>query len=243
MKQTVFILAYSHETLVKQDVVKILPENRKKELYNKFSSMIHLAREDNNKLKLITFSKDENRLATFHLTEGDFVLDLLGYALYELMKGNDFNTEKEAEDHYSNTKSKFTERIKRQSLVMLFAYFEAFLLDSLKLICDRKPEKMCSSKTLIIEEIIKSGSYESVMSLVREKYITEVWTDVLSTLGLFDGSFVTKCFNTDELDFFKKFLQLRHIIVHNDCKASQQFIRQTNLDIEKMNLLIFQNSI
>lgn len=116
-----------------------------------------------------------------------------------------------------------------QELVMLLAHLDAFMVNSLKTMCKKKPEILRRSKKLswndilacgdwdtLVEKIINDYSYEFGMKSIKNKtlYLTEQHgLDIEVSESVLD-----------EIDFAQ---ELRHIIVHNGGRVSQEFIKRT----------------
>lgn len=132
----------------------------------------------------------------------------------------------------SHSDADFQRALLSQQLVMLFAHLDAFMSDSLETICRVRPEVLKSSRTLTWETTICFGGWEQLLDHLIEQYVLDFGRKTLSDrvrhmrerLGL-----VIDC-DDGELEFLEEAENLRHIVVHNGGRASEEYIRRTGLN-------------
>lgn len=123
----------------------------------------------------------------------------------------------------------FPYRLRAQELVMLLAHFDAFMSDSLRAICLREPNTLKRSKTLAWEDIIRSGSWEALMRrLVDDHVYAFGWGSAREKLTALERECGLKI-EANEPDLVKidEAEQIRHLVVHNNCRVSHEYIRRT----------------
>jgi hypothetical protein len=112
-----------------------------------------------------------------------------------------------------------------QSLIIVFAHLEAFMTDTIKFICDACPEVLKSkNKKISFEDALKFES--NIKQLLIDRYTYEFgWKSIDEKLAFFKSEFGLKLEIVDSnIDVLKEAENVRHIIVHNGGRISQQFI-------------------
>lgn len=115
-----------------------------------------------------------------------------------------------------------------QRLIMLFAHFDAFLADSLRVVGEVEPKVMMSKKNITIEKVLSSGNWDVLVEKIVDDYITE--------FGM--GSIVTRInylnkrlklnlrIDDEDLDLINEAENLRHAFVHNGGRVSSLLMRR-----------------
>lgn len=116
-----------------------------------------------------------------------------------------------------------------QELVMLLAHLDAFMADSLRVICEVRPEVLRSSKQMGWDTILSLGGWYELLDYLIEEYVYEFgWKSfpkrvefLRERLGL-----SIECPECD-LELLEKAENIRHIVVHNGGRVSQEYIART----------------
>jgi len=116
-------------------------------------------------------------------------------------------------------------------LVMLFAYIDAFLADTIRIVCRARPEVLKKqSKKIAYDRVIASRSLHQLKDELVDDFAFELGrqTDIKGRLKFFKDHFgiVVKCPATD-LQGLAKLERIRDIVVHNGGRVSLEFMRKT----------------
>lgn len=116
-----------------------------------------------------------------------------------------------------------------QELVMVIAHLEAFLSDSLRVICKVKPEILKNNKKIDRSTIISLGDWDNVMDHLIEDYIFEFgWKTLNEKISFLNEKIGLNIEIPDsELSLLKEAENIRNIVVHNGGKISQEYINRT----------------
>jgi hypothetical protein len=125
----------------------------------------------------------------------------------------------------------FKRLIDAQALIMLFAYLDAFMADSLRAICQVCPQVMKSEKKIdwTWNVALDIAMTENLISHLTDRCVLD-----FGHLGIPERVKVlkNKPFNlefecTEEVKVLESAEQLRHIAVHNGGRASQEYLKRT----------------
>ena len=116
-----------------------------------------------------------------------------------------------------------------QELVMLFAQLDAFMADSLRIICQSRPEILKSNKQLDYKTILSCDGWEELINHLSEEYVLEFgWKTINERLKFLRNKLNLNIeFSELELEFLKEAELIRHVIVHNGGKISQEYIKRS----------------
>ena len=118
-----------------------------------------------------------------------------------------------------------------QHLVMVFTYLEAFLGDTVAMICRVKPEVMKSKDRKIDwETVIDLKGYDRLLSILGEEFASNFFNNltILESVELLQKRFGIKLgISKSELDLLDNARRARHAIVHNGGKADSKYLRET----------------
>jgi hypothetical protein len=115
-------------------------------------------------------------------------------------------------------------------LVLLLAYFEGFLSDSLKAACSQDIRTLYSGRKMSIERVLSSGNWEGLVARVIDDFAYESGWKALPERLLF----LTSELGLDlqllqaELDELKETELLRNLVVHNGSRVSQEYLDRTS---------------
>jgi hypothetical protein len=116
-----------------------------------------------------------------------------------------------------------------QELVMLLAHLDALMSDSLRAMCWREPRILHGSKKVAWGTILDCGSWENIIERLIEEYCFEFgWLSVLDRIKFLKSEHGLDI-NTspDELNEIGIAEKLRHIIIHNGGRVSQEYLDRT----------------
>ena len=116
-----------------------------------------------------------------------------------------------------------------QELIMACAHLEAFLSDSLRVICRVRPEILKSGKKIDRSTIIDSGNWDKVIECIIEDYIYEFgWKTLKDKIKfLKDKIGLNVEIPNSELSILEEAENIRNIVVHNGGRISQEYINRT----------------
>jgi hypothetical protein len=116
-----------------------------------------------------------------------------------------------------------------QELVMMLAHLEAFLSDSLRVICRVKPEILKSSKKIDRSKIIDFGNWDEIMEFLIEDYVYDFgWETFKNKIKFLNDNIGLSIEISDtEISIFEDAENIRNIIVHNGGRISQEYINRT----------------
>jgi len=123
----------------------------------------------------------------------------------------------------------FETLLRSQSLIMAFACLDAFKADILRAICKVVPEILRSKKKIEWKTALTFGSREELLLHLAERYVLEFnWLSVPKRLDFLCAEIGLDIPVTEaEVEFFGYAENVRHILVHNGGKVSQEFIERT----------------
>ncbi len=117
--------------------------------------------------------------------------------------------------------------LRSQELVMLFAYLDSFLSDTLKAICMARPEILKKDKTLRWDEITSAGGWDPLITMMIEKYGYDFGRESLPRrLGLLDQLLKFPKRVRESFAQLRQTEKLRHLIVHNGGKVDYEYIQE-----------------
>jgi hypothetical protein len=136
----------------------------------------------------------------------------------------------------------FESAIINQSLVMTFAYLEAFMVDSIRIICLRDPRILMNTKKkkskekeedssdsdgpkMKWSEIIKAENWDNLIGNIVEKHCFKFGMERIDEkFEYFSDHGINIELSGDEKNLISKYAEIRHIIVHNGAKVSQKYL-------------------
>ncbi len=123
----------------------------------------------------------------------------------------------------------FSRILHHQAIVMLFAHLDAFLADSIRAICRRRPEVLKSDKQIDWAEIIACGSWEAVLRRLVEEYVfTFGWPEIKKRVEHLKERIGLE-FEVSEGDQqeIRRMELIRDLIVHNGGQVSQEYLNRS----------------
>jgi hypothetical protein len=134
-----------------------------------------------------------------------------------------------ASDDATATGPDFERALREQELVMCLAHLEAFLGDTLKMMCQRDPRILRRKKQISWDQVIDAGSWEELMNRLADEYVYDFgWkslTEKVDHLAAEHG--VSVGFEEPSRDLLVLAEQVRHIVIHNGGRVSREFMRRT----------------
>jgi len=214
-----YLLSVSQTSLltrVASEVLKDFPRKLPDNLYRTLKEDLRKAVDAFRRLFSVSRPGEESPTITFQ-TEGDIFQPTFDMYSAQAMLGHRIQPQD------------FMRTLCSQELVMLFAHLDAFIADSVRAICQVRPEVLKRDKTIEWKIIFDCGGWEHLVNHLIERYVYEFgWGTVRKRIG-----FVTKEFGL-EVEMSEASLRLideaentRNIVVHNGGRVSQEYIART----------------
>jgi hypothetical protein len=123
----------------------------------------------------------------------------------------------------------FGDLLYAQELVMLFAHLDALISDSIRVICRREPRLLYRDKKMSWKSIIESANWQNIFEKMIEEYSYEIgWKSIKEKVLYLQSehglSFSISSTDLDELD---KAEEIRHLVIHNGNRVSQEYLERT----------------
>jgi len=119
----------------------------------------------------------------------------------------------------------FQKAITAQHLIMIFAHLDAFMSDSMRIICYTQPRVMSSQKNVTWENILKAGNWDSLRDKLIDEFVSEfVKPNVASRIELLKSKLGLKIeISEKELSLLDEAENIRHSFVHNGGRVDTKF--------------------
>jgi hypothetical protein len=132
--------------------------------------------------------------------------------------------------------SDFTRVVHSQALVMLFAHLDAFLSDSMRIICQTRPAVLKCDKKMTWADIVSYGQWPTILDRLIEDYVFEFgWKSLRKRLEILNEQIGLRIGFTDEgLQRLEAAELVRHLVTHNGGNINQKYIDvtgQTNFTV------------
>lgn len=122
----------------------------------------------------------------------------------------------------------FNKAITAKQLVMIFAHLDAFMADSLRMICRIQPQVMKSSKTVTWETMIDAGTWDSLLDIMIDSYVADfVKPNVAKRVEFMSrqlGLLIT--ISQKETKLLEEAENLRHCFVHNGGRVDSSLLKK-----------------
>lgn len=134
----------------------------------------------------------------------------------------------------------FDRPVNAQHLVMVVAYIDAFLADSLRYICMVEPRKLRRNKNMTWNTIVEAGDWDSIIERIIDEYCFEFGVKSLKerVKELKESHGLELTIPEDILDELDYIERIRHVVIHNGGKVSQEFMARTKRNDYKIGYLI-----
>jgi hypothetical protein len=121
-----------------------------------------------------------------------------------------------------------------QELVILLAHVDAFLSDSIRAMCKAKPNILISDKKISWGDVIKAGNWDDLLSYLTEEYSYILgWKSISEWINYISERHGIKISLPEPIQRLSEAEQLRHIIIHNGGRVSQEYLNKTEkTDVE-----------
>ncbi|GMU00997.1 hypothetical protein KH5H1_51170 [Corallococcus caeni] len=119
--------------------------------------------------------------------------------------------------------------LKAQEVVMLFAHLEAFLADSIRVICLKEPRVLKKNKKMQWDTILECGSWEGVIDKMVDEYVFEAgWGSIKDKIRNMRSAYGLEIGVSDTvLNALDAAEQLRNVLVHNGGRVSREYLERT----------------
>ena len=116
-----------------------------------------------------------------------------------------------------------------QELIMLFAQIDAFLADTLRVICRVCPQILSRNKTVEWATVLSCGGWEELLDFLVERYVYEFgWAPLPKRLELLREQLgLEVSYSDSDIELLGEAENIRNIVVHNSGRVSQEYIERT----------------
>lgn len=123
----------------------------------------------------------------------------------------------------------FNQLLCAQELVMLIAHLDGFLSDSLRAICKREPNVLHSNKQMRWDRILNQGSWQNLIeSMIEEHLYSFGWKSISDRVTYLKSEYgVSIPTSASLLLLIDEAEKIRHIVIHNGGKVSQEYKDRT----------------
>jgi hypothetical protein len=123
----------------------------------------------------------------------------------------------------------FERLLSLQTVIMTFAFLDAFMADTVRTICIARPEVLKSEKKIEWSTALTFDKKEDLIKYLIERYVFEFgWLNLLKRIEHLEKQvgieLETPASQIQLLDMAEN---IRHVAVHNGGKVSQEFIERT----------------
>lgn len=135
-----------------------------------------------------------------------------------------------ASEESNSSQPDFERLLSSQALIMVFAFVEAFIGDTLRLICSLRPEILKTEKKIEWATALEFDNKEDLITHLRERYVYDFgWFSLdervkhlRAKLGLEVGT------PASDLELLSLWENVRHVVIHNGGRVSQEFRTRTH---------------
>lgn len=116
----------------------------------------------------------------------------------------------------------------QQELIMMFAHLDAFIADTLRIICQARPEMLKRKKSIEWSTILSCGGWQELMDFLVEQFVYEFgWPPLRKRLKMMDEQLGIQISYPDydfDISLLEEAENIRHILVHNGGRVSKEYI-------------------
>lgn len=115
-----------------------------------------------------------------------------------------------------------------QQLIMIFTFFNAFISDSIRSICEIEPKVLRRDIKISYREVLEQGNFDSLVQHMVGMYVFKLgWKDIEERLKTLEKEFKLRlCIPEDDMKFLRDAEQIRHILVHSGGRVTPEFLRR-----------------
>jgi hypothetical protein len=115
-----------------------------------------------------------------------------------------------------------------QELVILLAHVDAFISDSIRAMCKAKPIILISDKKISWRDVIETGNWDDLISYLTEEYSYDLgWNSISDRISYISERHGLKISLSEPIRRLSEAEQLRHLIIHNGGRVSQEYLKKT----------------
>ncbi len=117
----------------------------------------------------------------------------------------------------------------QQELSILFAQLDAFMADTLRVICQLRPEVLKKNKQIDWATIVSAGGWQEVLDLLTEEYVFEFgWPPLPKRLKMLREQFgIELSLRDSDWALLEEAENIRNIVVHNGGRINKEYINRT----------------
>ena len=162
--------------------------------------------------------------------EGQLFTSIIMLYMSESLSGN------HGDDVGIAISTKFSRLLGAQAIIMLYAYMDAFLADTLREICRKQPNMLKRDKKIDWSTALDFDTKDELIEYLTERFVYDFgWKSIAERIEFLSNQLgIPITISDDDLDLLEQGEYIRHIAVHNGSKVSSEFIERTgntNLEI------------
>lgn len=124
---------------------------------------------------------------------------------------------------------RFERLLSSQGIIMIFAYLDAFMADSMRAVCMARPEVLKREKKIEWSTALTFDKRDDLIRYLVERYVFEFgWLTLSKRIEhLKKDVGIELKIPRSEMDLLTLAENIRHVAVHNGGKVSQEFVERT----------------
>lgn len=130
------------------------------------------------------------------------------------------------------TKEEFGDRlrllVRHQAMVMMLAHFEAFMADTLRVMCRARPDILRMERKVTWADVLQFETMVDFIEYITEKYLNDLFFE--KNIAEQIGTLANMCradISDEEKRFLYRYEARRNLIVHNGGVVSERYIKET----------------
>ena len=128
-----------------------------------------------------------------------------------------------------------------QELVMIMAHLDAFTGQSIRAICNQRPEVLKTSQQLTWSDVIGCKTWDGILTHLVEQFVYATgWKSFNECLELLSKRFgITIKLSARERKVLTRAELIRHLLVHNGGRISGEYVKRTGASAGKVGHQIY----
>lgn len=116
-----------------------------------------------------------------------------------------------------------------QELVMIIAYLDTFMVDTIRIICHLKPEVLKINKQIEWDAILNCGGWDNLIDYLSERYVFDFgYKTINQRLDHMENKLGIEIeASSSEIEYLVEAKLIRDVIVHNGGKINRQYINKS----------------
>ncbi|RLC91717.1 MAG: hypothetical protein DRI39_09800 [Chloroflexi bacterium] len=130
---------------------------------------------------------------------------------------------------YPASSVRFDMLLHSQQLVMLLAYFDAFMADTLRVVCKARPEVLNSGERVEVREILECGGWEELLDRLSERYISHFQREPAGKRLDMLNEHLALDIKCSDMQLLEQAEKIRDIVLHGSGRADEEYLRRAGL--------------